>query len=193
MENLQLANHPVEPPILTNTTTKAELLSRAKAAIDGHEHLLHDARASLEEAAELVALAQKEYCALQKEIAQAVGKSEAWVSRLLQWHREGCPGDSPFGPSTKEGRLKHAKDRVVSGASKPRKPRQPKATAAADNSAAAADNTDAETSTSNDAKASAHALAEFKYAVDTYIPKMDDAARQKATDYLLEKTGAAVS
>jgi hypothetical protein len=47
--------------------------------------------------------------------------------------------------------------------------------------------TDAQASTSKDAKASAHALPEFKYAVDTYVPKMDAAAKQEATAYFLKK------
>ena len=40
----------------------------------------------------------------------------------MRWGRSGYKDESPFGPTTKAGRLKHAKDRIASGASKPRKP-----------------------------------------------------------------------
>ncbi|SHG24186.1 hypothetical protein [Bradyrhizobium erythrophlei] len=79
-----------------NTTTKADLLSRSKDAIETGDQLLHDA-------AEALALAQQDFKASQREIAEAVGKSVAWVNRLLQWQRHGCVG-TPFGPSSKAGR-----------------------------------------------------------------------------------------
>src|ERR1700724_3668348 len=69
----------------SNGTTKAELLSRAKMAIE-------DGERSLRDAAEVLALAQKDFDATQREIAAAVGKSVAWVNRLLQWQKEGCLG-----------------------------------------------------------------------------------------------------
>jgi Homeodomain-like domain len=78
-----------------NTTTKADL-SRAKDAIEAGDQSLHDA-------AEALALAQEDFKASQREIAEAVGKSPAWVNRLLRWRREGCVG-SPFGPGSKAGR-----------------------------------------------------------------------------------------
>jgi hypothetical protein len=105
------------PSSATNTATKAALLNRAKAAIDAGEQSLHDC-------AEALAVAQELHGASQAEMARAIGKSEAWVSLLLQWRRSDYKGESPFGPRTKAGRLKHAKDRVTSGASKPRKPRK---------------------------------------------------------------------
>jgi hypothetical protein len=79
-----------------NRTTKADLLSRAKHAIEAGDQSLHDA-------AEALALAQEDFKASQREIAEAVGKSAAWVNRLLRWRKEGCPG-SPFGPGSKAGR-----------------------------------------------------------------------------------------
>ena len=77
-----------------NSTTKADLLSRARDAIEVGDQSLH-------EAADALALAKDDFKATQ--IAEAVGKSAAWVNRLLRWRREGCPG-SPFGPGSKAGR-----------------------------------------------------------------------------------------
>jgi hypothetical protein len=79
-----------------NTTTKADLLSRAKDAIEAGDQ-------SLREAADALALAREDFKASQREIAEAVGKSAAWVNRLMRWRREGCPG-TPFGPGSKAGR-----------------------------------------------------------------------------------------
>ena len=50
-------------------------------------------------------LAQKDFDATQREVAAAVGKSVAWVNRLLQWQKEGCPG-TPFGPGSKASRAR---------------------------------------------------------------------------------------
>jgi hypothetical protein len=98
------------PSVAANRTTKDELLSRAKAAIDAGEQSLHVA-------AEALALAQDDFNATQREIASAVGKSPAWVNALLKWQRSGCKDDSPFGPKSKAARVQHAEQRVK--ASKP--------------------------------------------------------------------------
>jgi hypothetical protein len=79
-----------------NRTTKADLFSRAKDAIEAGDQSLHDA-------AEALALAQEDFNASQREIADAVGKSVAWVNRLLQWRRQGFVG-TPFGPGSKARR-----------------------------------------------------------------------------------------
>jgi hypothetical protein len=100
----------------TNTPSKEELLSRAKEAVEAGEQSLRDA-------AEALGLAQELHGTSQAEMARAIGKSEAWASYLLRWRRSGYKDDSPFGPKTKAGRLKHAEDRVASGTSKPRKSR----------------------------------------------------------------------
>src|SRR5947207_2649087 len=76
-----------------NTTTKADLLSRAKDEIATGDQSLHAA-------AEALDVAQKEFKATQREIAQAIGKSVAWVNRLLRWRSDGCSG-TPFGPGSK--------------------------------------------------------------------------------------------
>jgi len=86
----------VDTGLRRNTTTKADLLSRAKDAIQAGDQ-------SLREAADALARAQEDFNLTQREIAEAVGKSAAWVNQLLRWRREGCPG-SPFGPGSKAGR-----------------------------------------------------------------------------------------
>lgn len=96
--------------VAANRTTKDELLSRAKAAIDAGEQSLHVA-------AEALAVAQDDFNATQREIASSVGKSPAWVNALLNWHRSGYKRDSPFGPKTKAARVQHAEQRAK--ASKP--------------------------------------------------------------------------
>jgi hypothetical protein len=89
------------PPVPAREVTKADVLRRAKAAIDAGE-------SSLREAAEVVALAQKAFNASQREIAEAVGRSASWVNRLLKWHRSGYKECSPFGPTTQAARVAHA-------------------------------------------------------------------------------------
>ena len=75
----------------------------------------------MHEAAEALAVAQELHCASQAEMARAVGKSEVWVILLLQWRRTRYAAESPFGPTTKAARLKHAKERTAAGESKPRR------------------------------------------------------------------------
>ena len=103
---------------LTNTTPVAELFSRAKTAIEaGYE--------SWRQAAEALAAAQEQHGVSQAEMASAIGRSEAWVSNLLRWRRLGYDDLSPFGATTKAGRLQHAEDRAASGVSKRRRSRKP--------------------------------------------------------------------
>lgn len=73
-----------------------ELLVRAKNAI-------HAGDKSLRSAAEDIANAQAQG-ATQRDIARAVGKSAAWVNRLLQWKDKGFPDSTPFGPASKAAR-----------------------------------------------------------------------------------------
>lgn len=77
-------------------TTKAEVLSRAKAAIEVGE----DLRIS----AERLASAQEDFHASLREIGQAIVRSASWISRLLKWRRSGYLQSSPFGPTTRAGR-----------------------------------------------------------------------------------------
>jgi hypothetical protein len=71
------------------------LLKDAKRAIA-------DGEASLQKAAECIAQAQGEG-ATQREIAEAVGKSAAWVSQLLKWRGGGYEG-SAFGSAKAQQR-----------------------------------------------------------------------------------------
>ena len=98
-------------PTGANTATKAELLSRAKAAIEIGERSLH-------EAAEALGVAQELHSATQREMAEAIGKSAAWINKLLKWRRSGYKDHSPFGPTTKRERVEHAQHQAK--ASKPR-------------------------------------------------------------------------
>jgi hypothetical protein len=76
--------------------TVTELLGRAKHAIESGENSLHAA-------AEDIAAAQ-EQGATQRQIAEAVGKSAAWVNRLLQWRESGYHDGTAFGPQAKASR-----------------------------------------------------------------------------------------
>lgn len=105
------------PSAGVNSPSEEELLSRAKSAVDAGEQSMRDA-------AEALGIAHELHGTSQAEMARAIGRSEAWVSYLLQWRRSGYKDDSPFGPKTKAARLKHVEERVTSGKSKPRKPRK---------------------------------------------------------------------
>jgi hypothetical protein len=161
-----------------NATTKADLLRRAKDAIEAGDQ-------SLREAADALALAQDDFKASQREIAEAVGKSAAWVNRLLRWRREGCVG-SPFGPGSKAGRER--RKRVQS--TEQRTPRK----VHAENSEA--DNEKCKTPVTQENKpksqAQRKALYEFKFAVNHWLPRMDDDTKREAIKYALAKGGATV-
>jgi hypothetical protein len=181
-----------------NTTTKAELLSRAKDAIEAGEQSLHDA-------AEALGIAQVEHSASQREMAEAIGKSVAWVNALLQWRRSGYKDDSPFGPTTRAGRVQHAERRAK--ASKARRAgTEPKGEG--DDAAASAAGRKAEnaklygepgTAISRDDSSAtagdddAKALAEFKSAVDHWLSRMSHEAKCEAVNYVLKKSGVPVS
>jgi hypothetical protein len=76
--------------------TVTELLSRAKQAIESGETSLHDA-------AEDIAAA-REQGATQRQIGKAVGKSAAWVNRLVKWRQSGYQDDTAFGPQARASR-----------------------------------------------------------------------------------------
>lgn len=76
------------------TMTTEQLLSRAKQRIDSCE-------TPLPEAAEDIAAAYMQG-ATQREVASAVGKSPAWVNRLLAWRAAGSEG-SAFGQRSVQG------------------------------------------------------------------------------------------
>ena len=89
--------------------TVTELLSRAKRAIKSGE-------TSLRAAAEDIAAAH-EQGATQRQIGEAVGKSAAWVNRLLKWRESGYEDDTAFGPQAKASRQRA--NRVQSPEQKP--------------------------------------------------------------------------
>lgn len=87
------------PPVARNVAwgaTKAEVLSRAKAAVEAGE--------SPRNTAGRLARAHEDFHASQREIGRAVGRSASWVNRLLKWRRSGYKQSSPFGPTTRVGR-----------------------------------------------------------------------------------------
>jgi hypothetical protein len=108
----------ITKPPAHKATTKAQLLNRAKTLIEAGERSLRKGLQSLHDAAEALAIAKEEHGASQREMAKFVGKSLGWVNALLQWRLGGYKETSPFGPTTKKGRVQHAEQRAVS---KPRK------------------------------------------------------------------------
>jgi hypothetical protein len=81
-------------------TTKAEVLSRIKAAIEAGE--------SPRTIADGLAFAQGHFHASQREIGRAVGRDPGgWVNRFLKWRKSGYKGASPFGPTTRAERAAH--------------------------------------------------------------------------------------
>lgn len=158
-----------ETPI--NTMTEDELLSRAKDAVKAGDKSQRDA-------AEALAMAKELHGTSQAAMARAIGKSEAWVSALLQWKRSGYRDESAFGPTTKAGRLQHAEDRAASDASKPRRSR--KAAVSAD--ANATSSADGEPSISTDAITSTPPDARSSTSADTVPSPSADAPTSTATD-----------
>ena len=72
-----------------------ELLTRAKQHADagdraGNEHY--------RQCAEALIASWKAHKTKQRAMAEAIGRSQTWVSLILKWHREGCPEVSPFAP-----------------------------------------------------------------------------------------------
>jgi hypothetical protein len=158
-----------------NKTTKADLFSRAKDAIEAGDQSLHDA-------AEALALAQEDFKASQREIADAVGKSVAWVNRILQWRKQSFVG-TPFGPGS---RARRERQKTVQA------PEQ-RASGKID-----ADNAEASTKKGKTECAmreagrkpqAQKALDEFKHAVDVRFPLMDDDTKREAIEYAIARRG----
>jgi hypothetical protein len=61
---------------------------------------------NLKMAAEFLAAAE-EKGKTQRQMAEGVGKSPAWVNRLLQWRRDGYQEDTPFGAQSQERDERH--------------------------------------------------------------------------------------
>jgi hypothetical protein len=165
----------------SNTTTKAKLLKRAKAAIEAGEQ-------SLQEAAEALGLAEEDHSATQREMAEAVGKSASWVNKLLKWRRSGYKEHSPFGPTTKRGRVEHAQQ--------PHKAREPKPRASGGDLDGSTERRNTEY-TAKEAKTPpstvTSALDGFKSAVDYWFPMMDCNTIREAVNYAVAQSKVQVS
>ena len=81
--------------VLGAALTITKLHSKARRAVAAGEH-------KFREAAECLAAAKK-LGATQRTSAKAIGKSPAWVNRLLKW-RSGGYRETPFGPQSKAKR-----------------------------------------------------------------------------------------
>jgi Homeodomain-like domain len=161
------------PPVPAQETSKADVLRRAKAAIDAGE-------SSLREAAEAVALAQKAFNASQREIAEAVGRSASWVNRLLKWHRSGYKECSPFGPTTQAARVAHAQRASAHRVSK--------RTATKDSTGGGSAETSANATAPGSRKPSAaEAKRNLMNAISQWWPYIDSAGKAEVASFLLRQ------
>ena len=89
-ENETSASSPTRPVAPTDACgiTKAEVLSRAKAAIEAGE--------SPRDIAERLAWAHEDFHATQREIGRSIGISASSVNRLLKWRRSGYQQSRAF-------------------------------------------------------------------------------------------------
>lgn len=176
-----LSTAPAEVKPITNKLcrpTKAELLSRAKAAIETSEQ-------SLRVAAEALGIAQEEYSASQREMAEALGKSASWVNALLRWRQSGYKDASPF-------------DRPRSRSAAKQSPKaKTTASEAGDDAATSAD---AETTTSTGAErsksrtpSSTEAKVNLMDAIKHWWPFLDDTGKVEVTAFFFKQKGVRVS
>jgi hypothetical protein len=147
--------------------TVAELLDRAKQAIKSGETSLHAA-------AEDIAAAQAQ-SATQREIAEAVGKSPAWVNRLLKWRQGGYQDDTAFRPQAKASR-----QRAHLQATEQKKQ---KSAATSEQAQAAAERARAETAKAEAAKAKADAQKAKAEAAKAKADAQKAKAEEKAKAY----------
>jgi hypothetical protein len=142
-----------------------DLLKQAKRAIA-------DGEASLKEAAECISKAQ-DRGATQRQIAEVVGKSAAWVNRLLAWRAGGFIGDA-FGPAHHKER--QSAQRVHPGEQKEK--RRPKPATTSEQEQAQRARAQAETAKAEAARAKAEAA---KARADAARARSEDArARAEA-------------
>ena len=87
----------------TNGRTAA---TNANEAIAFAAQAIASSDRNLKLAAEYLAYAEEEG-KTQRQMAEGVGKSAAWVNRLLQWRRDGYPEDTPFGTQSQERDERH--------------------------------------------------------------------------------------
>ena len=166
-----ITNEPCRP-------TKADLLSRAKAAIETSEQSLRDA-------AEALGTAQEEYSASQREMAEALGKSASWVNALLKWRRCGYKDASPFDlpRSRSAAKQSHKAKTTVS-----------------ESGDGAANSADAETTISTDAErpnsrmpSSTEAKVNLVEAIKHWWPFLDDTGKVEVTAFFFKQKGVRVS
>ncbi len=183
MEYLEPTDHTVTPIAQANATTKDELFCRARNALDAGEQ-------SLKEAADALGLAKEDHSATQREMAEAVSKSASWVNKLLKWRASGYNDHSPFGPTTKTGRVEHAQQRT-----KTSKPRNAGETSRSDTDDAEGkrEGRGAARPLTGRRISAAEAMGNLKQAIDQCWPHLDDEGKVKMTTYFLNKTGARVS
>ena len=96
---------PPAPRTVLYGTTKAEVLSGTKAAVE--------AGAPPRDIAERLACAQEDFHATQREMARAIGWSPSTVNRLLRWRQSGYSQRSHFGHTTRAARAAHRKSAKV--------------------------------------------------------------------------------
>jgi hypothetical protein len=173
------------------TTTKAELLNLAKAAIAAGEQHLRDA-------AEALARAQDDFKATQRELAEGVGRSAAWVCQLLKWRASGYREQSPFGPTTKAGRVSHAKQRATSRGREMGSPGGRGHAKSSDlksmptTSAEAGPSPQASLSASRN-PSPAEAKGNLMYAITHWWPLMDNDGRVEVTEFFFKLKGVRVN
>ena len=78
-------------------TSKIDLIAETKALVVSTDN-------TLRQIADNLARMQKDFCMTQRDIAAEIGKSAAWVNRLLTWRNEGFPEDTPFGGTERRKR-----------------------------------------------------------------------------------------
>ncbi len=183
------------------TTTNDELVKRIRAAIASSRDAMRDAANDL----------QTLQCQgmTQREIAAAVGKSVGWVNGMVSWRIGGCKGDSPFGPTTKRGRIQHAEQKsakrgnVLKLAATAPKPEGPILEAVILETVATPTPISAATPAPTPISAipapapaptpapltTTMAFREFKFACEQYLPEMTDAERAEAIRFVAEVAG----
>lgn len=182
---------PSEAELLAKAELKAEILAKAKTEFDGG---LAGLRVRWHNCAELLAQANELCGATQTEMAKALGSgcSQSSVHYLLEWRRGGYKSDLPFDGMHVRAKLLAANKitRLVKAAT----PELPKrkifdADKPVPEKLGWQGGNDKPV-TRREPKQdmpSLTALAEFKYAVDTWLPKMKPTHRAEALTYVNTK------
>jgi len=86
--------------------SKATVARTADEAIASAAEVIKTSDRTLRLAADYLAFAE-EKGATQRKMAEGIGKSAAWVNRLLQWRRDGYSENTPFGAQSRERDERH--------------------------------------------------------------------------------------